>query len=219
MKKGRSRSRRRAYSNVSANPEARAASNKAISNTRAKKKPLISVPGKRRVWGTLKVCSASTVRKVILQVAKLPEEATLQVKRKFKTAGEDKRVVRWWHVISGDEEVLSLLDRNWENVEVQTSWQIEPCLIAPQKPEAASSSNVNVNGSPGSSSSTNELNTPTPDELDSRIPQSNSTPAPIPSPTTEVLASEQIHVASSLHILTNPPMVVLVKANPTPLIF
>ena len=122
--------------------------------------------------------------------------------RKFKTAGEHKRVVRWWHVISGDEEVLSLLDRNWENVEVQTSWQIEPCLIAPQKPEAASSSNVNVNGSPGSSSSTNELNTPTPEELDSRIPQSNSTPAPIPSPTTEVLASEQLHVASSLHMLT-----------------
>ena len=47
---------------------------------------------------------------------------------------------------SGNEEVLSLLDRNWENVEVQTSWQIEPCLIVPQKPEAASSSNVNVNG-------------------------------------------------------------------------
>ena len=117
VKKDRSHSRRRAYSNVSPNPEARAASNKAISNKRAKK-PLILVPRKRRVRGTLKVCSASTVRKVILQVAKLPEEATLQVKRKFKTAGEDKRVVRWWHVISGDEEVLSLLDRNWENVEV-----------------------------------------------------------------------------------------------------
>ena len=64
---------------------------------------------------------------------------------------------------------------------------------------------MNVNGSPGSSSSTNELNIPTqptPDELESRIPQSNSTPAPIPSPTTEVLASEQLHVASSLHTLT-----------------
>ena len=35
----------------------------------------------------------------------------------------------------------------------------------------------------------------TPDELDSRISQSNYTPAHIPSPTTEVLASEQPHVA------------------------
>ena len=35
----------------------------------------------------------------------------------------------------------------------------------------------------------------TPDELDSRISQSNYTPAPIPSPTTAVLASEQPHIA------------------------
>ena len=49
--------------------------------------------------------------------------------RKFKARGEDKRVVKWWHIISSDEDVLSILDKNWEHVEVQNSWHIEPCII------------------------------------------------------------------------------------------
>jgi len=102
-----------ASSNANLNPaaESRAASSKASSSSRPKQL-LNPVSGKRRIWGTLKVCSASTVKKVILQFGKLPEEATLQVKRKFKTRGDNNRVVKWWHIISGDENVLSTLDRN-----------------------------------------------------------------------------------------------------------
>ena len=110
------------------------------------KKLLTPESGKRRVWGAVKVCSMSTVKRAILQFAKLPEEATLHFKRKYKTRGEDRRVVEWWQVISGDEDVLFILDKNWEHVEVQISWHVQPCLIASETnelPEAVNVTNAN----------------------------------------------------------------------------
>ena len=65
-------------------------------------KPSIPVLGKRKIWGTLKVCSAATVRNAILQLTNLPQESDLQVKRKYKVGGNGKRTVKWWHVISGN---------------------------------------------------------------------------------------------------------------------
>ena len=206
VKSSRSRMRRQAASNAILNPatESRAASNKTSSSSRPKQL-LTPVPGKRRIWGTLKVCSASTVKKVILQFGKLPEEATLQVKRKFKTRGDNNRVVKWWHVISADENILSTLDRNWENVALQTSWQIEPCLIASHnndlpKAEILSS----ANGSSSCSFPNNKPNTPTqptPNGLDSRTSQVTPTSASS-SPVTKQLTSEQSHDSSTLHIST-----------------
>ena len=36
--------------------------------------------------------------------------------------------MKCWHVISADEDLLSLLEKNCENIQIQTSWKLEPCL-------------------------------------------------------------------------------------------
>ena len=145
------------------------------------------------------------MKKVILQFGKLPVEATLQVKRKFKTRGDNNRVVKWWHVISGDENVLSTLDRNWENVALQTSWQIEPCLIASHNNDLPKAETLSsANGSSSCSFLNNKPNAhtqPTPNGLDSRASQVTPTSASR-SPVAKQLTSEQSHDSSTLHIST-----------------
>ena len=70
--------------------------------------------------------------------------------------------MKWWHVLSGDEDVLSILDNNWEHVEVQTSWHIEPCLIASGTNELPEAVNVASADEPPSSFLVDKSNSPTP---------------------------------------------------------
>ena len=35
---------------------------------------------------------------------------------------------RLWHVLSGDEETMVLIEKEWGKVKAQTSWNIQPCL-------------------------------------------------------------------------------------------
>ena len=51
----------------------------------------------------------------------------LEVRRKYKKS-DDNKVVKWWHVVNGDEKLLTLLEQNWGKVKIQTSWDLEPCL-------------------------------------------------------------------------------------------
>ncbi len=84
------------------------------------------VPGKRRIWGTMKQCNAGAVnRAVILQTTKVSNDS-IEVRRKYKTL--DNNRLRWWHVVSGEEEILKQLEGEWEGVQCQTGWKIEPCL-------------------------------------------------------------------------------------------
>ena len=86
---------------------------------RAPKRDSHPVPGKRRIWGTMKQCTASAVERAIAQLAQVPDNS-IKAKRKYKKL--DKGKLRWWHVIAGEETVLKQLENEWENVERQTAW-------------------------------------------------------------------------------------------------
>lgn len=62
-------------------------------------------PGKRKVWGTMKICSSITVKRVISQLT-LIETANIQVKRTYKVVEGGKG----WHVVSGDESTMAKLE-------------------------------------------------------------------------------------------------------------
>ena len=80
-----------------------------------------------RIWSTFKASSSTAVKHAIHQLTTIASDK-LQVKRKFKTS-HNNNVIRWWHVISGEEAVLVQLEQEWEKVKLQTNWKIEPCLI------------------------------------------------------------------------------------------
>ena len=85
---------------------------------------LTKVLGARRIWGTMKSCTVTAVKNAIQRLCPdLPN--SLRVRRKLKTNGEK---IRWWYIVHGPEQVLSILEQQWEAVKLQTSWNLEPCF-------------------------------------------------------------------------------------------
>ena len=84
------------------------------------------IPGKRKVWGTLKLCSSTAVKGVITHLTSVGH-ADIRVKRKYKL-GNGKKVAKWWHVVSGDEGTMTKLEQEWGMIQMQTSWSIESCM-------------------------------------------------------------------------------------------
>lgn len=119
--------------------------------------------GKRKVWGTMKICPPTAVKGVLTKLANI-EGTRIQVKRKYKV-GEGGGVTKWWHVVSGDESTMAKLEEEWEKVQMQTSWVIKPCLsYADDTPEGNPSSPIGGTSDPsassgdsGTSSGSNEL--------------------------------------------------------------
>ena len=101
-------------------------------------RPSKPVPNKRKIWGTPRVCTASSVKKAITQLAGV-EGSKVEVKRKYKKDGE--KLVKWWHVVRADEGILDKLEQEWSKVNVQTSWQLVPCLIFYDNAQASNPSN------------------------------------------------------------------------------
>ena len=101
-------------------------------------RPSKPVPNKRKIWGTPRVCTASSVKKAITQLAGV-EVSKVEVKRKYKKDGE--KLVKWWHVVRADEGILDKLEQEWSKVNVQTSWQLVPCLIFSDNAQASNPSN------------------------------------------------------------------------------
>ena len=83
------------------------------------------VGGARRVWGTLRSATQSSVKNTILNLAKIEDTSSIQVKRKFKSPQNGKP--RWWFVLHGDDNILKLLESEWQSVSLQTGWRIELC--------------------------------------------------------------------------------------------
>ena len=99
-----------------------AGSNTDIDNATASL-PRESVSGARRVWGTLRSATCTSVKNSISHLTSVND---FQVKRKFShstRSGKDK----WWFIIKGDEEVMQSLENKWEPVKLQAGWQLEPC--------------------------------------------------------------------------------------------
>ena len=81
------------------------------------------VHGARRIWGTLRACSATAVKNAIQTLSK--SKPHLHVKRKTKVV-QGREI--WWFVLHGEEAVLKNLDAEWEMIAIQTNWKIEPCF-------------------------------------------------------------------------------------------
>ena len=92
---------------------------------RPKKRDKLPLPGKRKIWGTMKQCSAGAVHRANSQITSIARDG-IEVRRKYKT--NNGKTTRWWHVLSGDEETLKTLESEWEGVQQQLDWKIEPCL-------------------------------------------------------------------------------------------
>ena len=80
--------------------------------------------GRRKLWGTKRADSAEKVRESI--VKKVPEAASVEVKRVFKN---DDGCVRWWFWLEGEESVLKLID----GAHFGDFWKIErrPSILEP----------------------------------------------------------------------------------------
>ena len=94
----------------------------------------VQVVGARRVWGTMKVTTTTSLKSTILKFCPL---TSLQIKRKtvLDVAGN---VRRWWFVIHASENVLLDLEGRWDQLQFQTGWKLEPCF----KPVDPVTSNV-----------------------------------------------------------------------------
>ena len=91
-----------------------------------KKKPdeKVRVRGARRVWGTLKLTTPSSLKSAI---SKFCPANSIQIKRKT-VCDNDGRVKRWWFVVHAPEDILVKLDAAWEQLKLQTGWKLEPCF-------------------------------------------------------------------------------------------
>ena len=78
-------------------------------------KERISVIGARKIWGTLRSTTVTTVTRALETVTDLPIDQ-LSVKRKYKNMINSKKSVRWWFVIRGDEGNLQKLEECWHAV-------------------------------------------------------------------------------------------------------
>ena len=83
------------------------------------------VSGARRVWGTHWSCTPKAVNSAITKLCGVTPKS---VKRKFVKNGTGK-TTKWWFVIHDSEEVLTSLESKWDQLKLQTLWELEPCFI------------------------------------------------------------------------------------------
>jgi len=92
--RGGSEQGQRVQPNVQSSPKQRASSQGQQHKTRSPHQ-FVPLPGKRKVWGTRKACSSSTVKNTITKL--IGAQIAIDVKRKFKVVNGSK-TVKWWHV-------------------------------------------------------------------------------------------------------------------------
>ena len=127
-----------------------------VPTTRPRNK--IPLLGKRKVWGTMKHASAATVSRALTQLTSLASE-NIKVKRKFKNGDR----ASWWHVISGEENILKILEDEWEGVKRQLGWNILPCLVYSESDVPSAAPLAPLSSSPSQST-----------VVESQLPQSQS---------------------------------------------
>jgi len=79
--------------------------------------------GSEESLGTLRSATYSAIRNTIAKVSEI--SAPLRVTRKFATSPSGKP--KWWFLLHADEDVLLILEENWEKVSLQTGWRLESC--------------------------------------------------------------------------------------------
>ena len=88
----------------------------------------VPLKGARKIWGTLRSTTTLAVENALKTLTRINVKSLI-VKRKFKTAHNNKdRVTKWWFVIRDEESVLEQLQKEWPTISIQTSWRLEPVL-------------------------------------------------------------------------------------------
>ena len=90
------------------------------------------VPSVRRIWGTKKDVSISTIAKTLKQHTSVGNKVAIQ--RKIRRMANNR--LHWWYLVRSDENVLEELDKEWEQVASATDsarWKLEQCR-RPKKP-------------------------------------------------------------------------------------
>jgi len=89
----------------------------------------IQATGVRRVWSTMKSCTPTAVKGTIVRLISnelVPGIDSITVKRKYRRTSNNK--LRWLFLLFMPEEALLKLETAWEQVAIQTSWKLEPCM-------------------------------------------------------------------------------------------
>lgn len=89
-------------------------------------KAKVKVTGARKIWGTLKACSHTTILSTISKLLPSGSKLNFTIKRKTRELGTK---IIWWFIVHGSESDLSVLENEWERIELQTSWKLEPCFM------------------------------------------------------------------------------------------
>ena len=96
-----------------------------VTRSRPSQRRKIPVVNARKVWGTLKPSTCSTVATVFKKLISQSLADRLTVKRKY-TTNCNGSVQRWWYVGRGEELDLAELEKAWEAIATQTGWKLEP---------------------------------------------------------------------------------------------
>ena len=86
----------------------------------------IKVEGSRKVWGTMRSTTAPAIINAIRFVS-VVDVSKLIIRRKYKTS-PTKRQTKWWFVIRGEENLLTILKEQWHSIALQTNCKLEPQL-------------------------------------------------------------------------------------------
>jgi len=88
----------------------------------------VLLKGARKIWGTLRTTTTLAVENALKTLTSINVKSLI-VKRKFKTAHNNKdRVTKWWFVVRSEESILEQLQKEWPTISIQTSWRLEPIL-------------------------------------------------------------------------------------------
>ena len=93
-----------------------------IPKTRRK---FITVPGSRRIWGTMKNTTCAAIQNAVRRFTPGIPNQRLSFKRKYKSAN-DGTVTKWWFVVRGEESLLADLDNQWNTITTQLGWKLQP---------------------------------------------------------------------------------------------
>lgn len=90
------------------------------------------VPSVRRIWGSKKDVTISTIAKTLKQHTSVGNKVAIQQKSRRMANNR----LHWWYLVRSDESILEQLDREWDQVSSATGsaqWKLEQCR-RPKKP-------------------------------------------------------------------------------------
>ena len=105
----------------------------------------VVVEGARRIWGTLRSATNKSITNTLVRLTSI-EASKMKLKRKSNTTKSNKE--RWWFVVHSDEGILTQLETQWQNVNLQTGWSIEKCTKPMDITDSCISQNSAITNSP-----------------------------------------------------------------------